>query len=162
MDGRYDMASYHVSRVPVPPEPWVEAGYDYADCFELRLAEPDNHTAEQWVRAALEQASPAIRGIIQFVHGRLARFRLSSDPHSVLGWEPVATTRDAIQARGPALRAEILVRRNSATTATFTTFLFYKRKRTGLLWVAIGPLHRRIAPYLLARAASHLTRPVAA
>lgn len=158
-----DARAYTVSRVPVPPEPWVQDGYDYADTFELQLAAPDHHTAEEWVRAALERAGPGIRGLIRFVHGRVARFSLSDDPRSVLGWEPVSSTPDAfhIETRGPALRAEIVARRSCPTTATLTTFLYYRRRRTRLLWLVIGPLHRRIAPYLLARAASDLTRVTA-
>lgn len=151
---------YTVSRIPVAPEPWVQTGYDYADCFELRLAQPDGHTAEQWVRAALEQAAPSVRALVRFVHGRVAKFSLSTDPRNVLGWETVSMTPDAfhIETRGPALRADIVARRTCGTTATVTTFLFYERRSTRLLWLVIGPLHRRVAPYLLRRAAAHLTR----
>lgn len=151
--------AYVVERVPVRPELEVEDGHDYADCFEVRLAHPDDHTAEEWMRAALTSAAPWVVGLIRFVHGRIARFSLSTDPTSILGWETVSSVTDAcrIQTRGPALRAEIVARRTSATTATVTTFLFYRRRSTRLLWLVIGPLHRRIAPYLLARAAAHLT-----
>ena len=151
--------TYSVSRVPVLPEAWVEPGHDYADCFELRLAQPDDHTAEEWLRTALAQSAPWVVGIIRFVHGRVARFELSTQPQSILGWETVTSVPDAchIEARGPALRAEIVARRTSDRTATVTTFLRYRGRSTRLLWMAIGPLHRRIAPYLLARAAAHLT-----
>lgn len=151
---------YRVDRIPVAPEPWVEPEFAYADSFELRLTQPDGHTAEQWARAALEHAPPRIRGLIRFVHGRIARFSLSDRPDSVLGWERVSSTRDAfhIATQGPGLRAEIVARRTSDTTATVTTFLFYRRRRTRLLWVVIGPLHRRIVPVLLKRAAAHLTQ----
>ena len=151
--------AYTVHRVPVLPEPWVEAGHDYADAFEVRLAQPDQHTAEEWVRTALDESAPWVLAIIRFVHGRIARFSLSSEPHSVLGWETVSSASDAfhIETRGPALRAAIVLRRTSDTTATVTTFLFYARRSTRLLWLLIGPLHRRIAPYLMARAAEQLT-----
>lgn len=56
------------------------------------------------------------------------------------------------------LRGDIVARRKSPTTAGFSTYLFYHRPVTRLLWVVIGPLHRAIAPYLLARAASTLTQ----
>lgn len=157
-----DRRPYTVSRVPVAPEPWVQPDYDYADSFELRLAHPDRHSAQEWVRAAREHAAPAVRALVGFVHGRLANSSRSTDPHSVLGWETVSSTHDAfhMQMRGPALRAEIVARRTCDTTATLTTFLFYTRSRTRLLWLLIGPLHRRVVPYLLRRAASHLTRHV--
>ena len=151
--------SYAVERVPVLREPWVEAGYDYADSFEVRLAQPDAHPAEEWLRTALDQSAPWVVAIIRLVHGRIARFSLSTEPTSIIGWDTVSSSPDAchICTRGPALRAEIVARRTSDTTATVTTFLFYRRRSTGLLWLVIGPLHRRIAPYLLARAAQHLT-----
>jgi hypothetical protein len=155
-----DLKRYRVSRIPVVPEPLVDGAYDYADSFELRLRQPDAHTAEEWVRAALQNAAPAVRRLVRFVHGRVAKFPLSTAPDSVLGWEPVASTRDVfhIATAGPVLRAEIVARRTSPTTATITTFLFYRRRSTRLLWLVIGPLHRRVAPYLLTRAASRLTR----
>ena len=156
-----DRKPYSVRRIPVPPELELrDSTYDYADTFELRLSQPDTHSAEEWVRAALEQSAPAVRGVIRFVHGRVAGFALSDEPDSILGWRTVSSTRDVlhIATSGPALRADIVARRASDTTATVSTFLFYKRPRTRLLWLVIGPLHRRVAPYLLLRAAAHLTR----
>ena len=151
---------YSVRRIDVAPEPWVRDGYDYADSFELRLEEPDAHSAEEWMRAAVDRAAPPVRELIRFVHARIARFALSTEPYSVLGWETVSSTPDAfhVETRGPLLRAEIVARRTSDRTATVTTFLFYERKATAALWLLVGPLHRRIAPYLLGRAAADLTR----
>ena len=152
---------YRVRRVAVAPEPLVDGGFDYADSFEVRLARPDTHPAEQWARACVAQAAPAVRGLIRFVHGRVAGFALDDDPDAVLGWQTVSSSPDAhhLRAAGPVLRAEIVARRTSDRTATMTTFLFYRRRRTRLLWLLVGPLHRAIAPYLLRRAAAHLTRP---
>lgn len=151
---------YSVRRVPVLPEPWVQPGHDYADAFELRLADPDSHTAEEWLRTAIEQAAPGVRATVRFVHRRVAGFSLSTEPHSILGWDIVSSSRDAIHiaTRGPSLRAEIVMRRTSDTTATVSTFLFYGRNRMRLMWLVIGPLHRRVVPYLLARAAAHMTK----
>lgn len=150
--------TYSVSKVPVLPEPWVEEGYRYADAYELRLAEPDHHSAEEWMRTAIDQAAPWVRWIVRFVHARVLRFSLSREPNSVLGWDTVSSVPEAfhIETRGPAFRAEIVMRRGSDTTATVTTFLFHDRRSTALLWLVVGPLHRRIAPYLIARAASQL------
>jgi hypothetical protein len=150
---------YTVGRIEVAPEPLVDAGYDYADSFQARLARPDAHTAEQWARTCLEEAAPAVRRLVRFVHGRVARFELSADPSSVLGWQVLSSTPEALHLRteGPMLRAEIVARRTSATTSGFSTYLFYKRPATRLLWIAIGPLHRTVAPYLLSRAAAALT-----
>src|SRR4051794_32126995 len=150
--------AYRVERVAVRPEPLVSQRYDYADAFELRLGNPDPHAAEQWLRTGLEGSGAAVRGFIRFVHGRVARFALSQEPGNVLGWHIVASSDDVVHLRteGPLLRAEIVARRTDPTVVGFTTFLFYKHRVTPLLWAGIGPLHRRIAPHLLARAAATL------
>jgi hypothetical protein len=151
--------AYRVERIAVAAEPLVDPGYDYADSFQARLAQPDAHTAEQWARTCLEEAAPAVRRLVRFVHARVARFELSADPGSVLGWQVLSSTHEALhlQTEGPMLRAEIVARRTSPTTSGFSTFLFYKRPATRLLWMGVGPLHRAVAPYLLRRAAAALT-----
>ena len=156
---------YRVRPVPVAPDPLIGgAAYDYADAFELRLDRPDAHTAEQWFRAGLAQGGPVLRGIVRFAHGRVLRLALSSDAASILGWRTLSSTADALHlcAEGPLLCAEIVARRRSETTATLTTFLAFRRRRTRLLWLLTGPVHRRVAPYLLGRAAARLTRSEAA
>ena len=154
---------YDVRRVPVAAEQLVSATYDYADSFQLRFDHADAHPAEEWVRAALEGAAPVVLALVRFVHGRVARFELR--PDGILGWEVLSSTYDAVHIRtaGPLLRAEIVTRRRSDDAATFTTFLFYESRVTPVLWRVIGPVHRRVAPYLLRRAAVTLRqdRPVA-
>ena len=146
--------AYRVGRVAVAAEPLVPPDHDYADAFELRLDQPDTHTAEEWVRAGLDGSGSAVRATIRFVHARVARFALRED--GILGWEVVASTPDVLHLRteGPLLRAEIVARRTSPTTATASTFLHYKHRVTPLLWRGIGPVHRRVAPLLLRRAAA--------
>ena len=73
----------------MPAETLVEGvGYDYADSFEIRLEYPDAHSAEQWARAAMEQAPPVLRRLIQVVHAHVLRLRLGqgSDANHILGW----------------------------------------------------------------------------
>ena len=156
-----DTADRSVRRVPVAPEPLLAgATPDYADAFELRLARPDAHTAGQWVQAALAEAPSAVTALIRFVHARVLRFELSPQDDSILGWHTVSSTPEALHLRtqGPLLRAEIVLRRGSPSTATVSTFLFYGHRFTPLLWRVVGPLHRRIAPYLMRRAAERLAR----
>jgi hypothetical protein len=159
-------ARYRTRRIPVAPEPLVSGAYDYADSFQVELHRADAHTAEEWVRTGLEGSGAAVRGLIRLVHARVARFALTSEPGNVLGWRVVHAERDVVHLRtaGPLLRAEIVARRSSPTVQGFTTFLFYRHRRTALLWAVIGPLHRFIAPLLLRRAAATLSResPVAA
>jgi hypothetical protein len=150
---------FQVSRIEVAPDPLVPSSYDYADAFTIRLDAPDAHRAEEWVRTGLEQSGGAVRGLIRFVHGRVARFELFDGPGTILGWRVLRSEDDVLHMRteGPLLRAEIVARRTSESAAGFTTFLFYKRRGTPALWLVIGPLHRRVAPYLLRRAAVRLT-----
>jgi hypothetical protein len=154
--------AFSVRRIAVPPEPLLpDAAYDYADAFEVTLSEPDDHPAETWVRTALEASPAALRRLIGIVHGRVIRFRLgpTSDPQHIIGWRIVTSEPDVvcIEAVGPILRAAISARRTSPRAAVLTTFLWYAHPRARLLWLVVGPLHRRVAPYLLRRAAESLT-----
>jgi hypothetical protein len=147
-------AQVRVRRRPVPSEPLVHGVPDYADSFELLLPRPDAHTAEEWVRTGLEQ--PLLRNLIVLVHRRVLRFTLGpqgSDTH-ILGWRIVQSTPDVLELTtgGPLMRAVIVARRTSTTSATASTFVFYERASTAHLWRVVGPLHRRVAPYLLKRA----------
>jgi hypothetical protein len=44
-------------------------------------------------------------------------------------------------------------RRADASSTRLTTLLVFRRPAARVVWALVGPLHRRIAPYLLARAA---------
>lgn len=152
-----------VRRCSVAPEPLLGAAVpDYADSFEIRLERPDAHTAEQWVRAALEQAQPPVRQLIELVHRRALRFRLgpTTSPDHVLGWRIVDSGPDLVrlEAAGPLGSGVIVARRSTPYSAVATTFVFFDRPIARHLWLVIGPLHRRIAPYLLRRAAVTLAR----
>ena len=152
-----------VGRIPPAAEPAATGEPDYSDAYEVRLAQPDGHTAEEWVRAALDH-SPRVQQLIRFVHARVLRFEVSTEPGSLLGWRTLSSTPESfhITTGGPLLRAEIVARRRSATAATLTTSLFYRSRHAALLWAVVGPLHRRVAPYLLRRAAAHLIKAGAA
>jgi hypothetical protein len=155
-----DAVSCTVTRLPVAPEPLLDTNdFQYADSFELRFGRPDQHTAEQWLRTGLEQ--PMLRQLIVLVHRRVLRFDLGPrDDEHILGWRILTSQHDVVQleADGPLMRAVIVARRTSPTSAVATTFVFYKRPITALLWRLVGPLHRRVAPYLLKRAAGTLLR----
>ena len=151
--------AYRTRRVDLPAEPLV-GEHDYADAFELLLDRPDAHTAEEWVRQGLEGSPAPVRSLIRFVHARVIRFELQDGPGTVLGWTVVRSERDVfhLHTEGPLLRADIVARRTSPTTAGFGTFLSYRHAAAAKMWRVIGPLHRAIAPYLLRRAASSLCR----
>ncbi|HEX2070441.1 MAG TPA: hypothetical protein VHF90_02195 [Thermoleophilaceae bacterium] len=132
--------------------------YHYADAFEIRVDEPDERPAEQLVRSSLEQAARPVGSAIWIVHRHVVRFDLgpAGSPGHVLGWRVVESEHDAIhlEADSPLLRAAIVVRRTEPTRAVLATYLFYKRPvAMRALWRLVGPLHRRIAPYLLQQGA---------
>jgi hypothetical protein len=137
---------------------------DYADAFEIRLHEPDEHTAEEWARACLEEAPASVRWLIRNVHRHVLRLELGpmTGPGYVHGWRIAAADREVIrlEAQSPVLGRGVIVGRGlSATRFVVTTFLFYDRPRAGrAVWSLVGPLHRWVAPLLLQRAATAFVR----
>ena len=160
------MNTPHARRIPVPAaEPLIgRDSYDYADAFEVRLRASDARSAEEFARRALEQAPWPIRWTIRIAHRYVLRLRLGprSSPEYLSGWKIVMSERDVIQleAVSPLLgRAAIVARRPEPTNAVVTTYLFYARPAVAsVLWTVVGPLHRRVAPYLLEHAAGPATR----
>jgi Protein of unknown function (DUF2867) len=143
-------------RVPVD-QPQL-ADPDYADAFEVRGSRPDGRTAEQFARAAIEGAPWLVRWTIRVAHRHVLRFRLGPDPSDdhVLGWRVVTREPDLIRLEAPAplLRGTLVIQRVDPTCTRLTTSLFYIRPGAArIVWALAGPVHRRIAPYLLTHAA---------
>ena len=140
-------------------EPLIgRARYDYADAFEIRVPEPDPRSAELFVRSAIEQAPGLVTWAIWIVQRSVLRLRLAprSSPEHLLGWTIVTAGPDVIhlEAESPVGRGVIVVRRVEPTRAVVTSYLFFERPALGAtLWRIVGPLHRRVAPYLMERAA---------
>lgn len=136
---------------------------DYADAFELRTTGPDDRSVEEWTRAGLEQAPAAVRTLILLVHRHVLRLRLgrASDRGRVLGWRIEAASDDVVRlaASGSLADAVIIGRRIDAPGMRLTTALRYRRPVLARgVWAFVGPLHRTIAPLLLARAARNTGR----
>lgn len=134
------------------------ARYDYADAFEIQLDQADGRLPAQLFRAAFERAR-WVRWMVPIVHRYLLRFRLgtSSQPDHVLGWRIASSEADLIhlEADGPLMRGVIVARRARPTRLVLTTFVYYRRRALArIVWTVVGPLHRRVAPYLLERAAT--------
>jgi hypothetical protein len=143
----------HARRSEVAADHSVIGSPDYVDAFEIELAEGDTRTPEQIFRAALERARSS-SPLIPLVHKHVLRFDLgpSVSPHHLFGWRIVTSKADVIrlEAEGPLMRGIIIGRRVSPSTAVLTTYVFYvQRLRARVVWQFVGPLHRRIAPYLL-------------
>jgi hypothetical protein len=147
----------HARRVAVREQ--IVAKPDYTDAFELRVSQPDDRSAEQWLRAGLEGSPTPVRRLILVVHRHVLRLRLgpvTAGDH-VLGWRIASRAADVVrlEASGSLADAVIVGRRLDATGVQLTTALSYRRPALARgVWAVIGPLHRRIAPLLLERAAT--------
>lgn len=149
-------------RVPVAAvEPLIGSHrYDYADAFEIRLPESDVRSAEAFARCALEQGPWPVRWTARIAQRHLLRLRLGprSSAKHVFGWKILASEPDLIhlQAMSPLLGRGVLVgRRVDPTCMRITTYVFYARPAPArLVWKFVGPLHRRVATYLLEHAAA--------
>jgi hypothetical protein len=152
------MSGERARRVAVTEPLLADARPDYADAFEIELTHGDARTAEQYVRAGLEQAPAILRRIILTAHRRVLLLRLGplDRPDRVLGWPITTASPDVVRldASSPLVDAVIVGRRTAAGQLLLTTSLRFVRPVVmRVLWTGVGPLHRRIAPYLLRRAA---------
>ncbi len=152
---------------PVPVvEPLIGSDrYDYADAYEIRVREPDERSAEELSRFALERAPWQARWFIWAVQRLLLGIRLGprSSPDHILGWRILTSQHDVIQlgAVSPVLgRSLIVIRRINQTCARATICICFARPVPArVLWAIAGPGHRRIVPYLMERAAA-IAQPV--
>ncbi len=131
-------------RYPVPPY-----AADYADAFAVDAALPG--PLEDVVRTALD------RRLVGFVHRRLLRFQLAPrhSPEHVHGWRIVTGGPDVavLRALSPWMSGHLVLRRADGEIV-LTTFLRWARPGLPrLVWALVGPVHRRVTPHLLARAA---------
>jgi hypothetical protein len=153
-----------VRKAVIAPEPLAgSARYDYADSFEIELPAADTRSPEQLFRAALDQASPALRWAVPILlrHVLLLRLEPISSPDHVLGWQIQLSEPDVVHldAVGPLIRAEIIGRKVGATDVVFTTFVCYARRVPArVIWAIVAPVHRRTVVYLLERAAATANR----
>ncbi|OBG99510.1 DUF2867 domain-containing protein [Mycobacterium sp. E3247] len=131
---------------------------DYADVFEVPLPQGDSRTAEETFRDALRDAPGG--GVILWIHRHLLRFDLGpvSSPDHIIGWTIARSDRDelVLTARGPLMRGELTLRRHDGRRAGLTTRVHYCHRFTArAVWAVVGPLHRVVAPRLMARAARY-------
>ena len=141
---------------------------DYTDVFEVPILNGDLRTAERALRDALGDEPGALGGLVVWIHRHVLRFRLGpySSPEYIIGWPIMHSDDDEIvlTTGGPLMRAQLTLRREDGRRAILTTRLHYRHKVAGRsVWAVVGPLHRVVAPRLLARSARRgLTRGAAA
>jgi hypothetical protein len=117
---------------------------DYADAFEVSVSTPDTRTAEEVVRAGLEGA-PGWLGMMVLIA-----------PNHIMGWEVLSAEHDVMRLRatGSLMEGMLVARRAGPSAAVLETYVTYRRPVLArIVWTAVGPIHRVIAPYLLRRAA---------
>jgi hypothetical protein len=132
--------------------------YDYADAFEVSVSRADTRSAEEVVRAGLEGAPRWLRTMVLTAHRHVLRFELApgGTPNHVMGWEVLTAEHDSIRLRatGPLMHGVLVARRVGPNTAVLETYVSYRQPVLGrIVWTAVAPIHRAVAPYLLRRAA---------
>ncbi|HEX2285291.1 MAG TPA: hypothetical protein VHI10_10805 [Mycobacterium sp.] len=146
-----DGTTQRARRCSVEEPPAAQSHYDYADAFEVTLREGDHRSAEQIFRDGLERAPSALRSVILIVHRRV--LRLDVGPAF---WPIVASEPDMVrlEATGPLIAGALVARRIDGRTSRLTTFVTYRGPLARIVWPLVAPLHRRVAPYLMERAAA--------
>jgi hypothetical protein len=134
-------------------------GCDYADAFHVELGAPDSRSAEEVFLAGLAGAPQWLRVLVVIAHRYVLRFQLAplSAPNHLLGWEILSTEPDCIRlgACGPLMDGILVGRRLTSSSAALETFVTYRRPVPArIVWTAVAPIHRAVAPYLLRRAAT--------
>ena len=134
------------------------SGADYTDVFEVPLPPGDSRTAEQTFRDAVGHRPGPSGGLVSWIHRHVLGFRLgpNSSPDHIIGWTIVRSDPDelVLSARGPLMQGELTLRRRYDRRASLTTRVHYCHKFTArTVWAVVGPVHRAVAPRLMARAA---------
>ncbi|MEV4807312.1 DUF2867 domain-containing protein [Nonomuraea sp. NPDC049421] len=134
---------------------------DYQDVFEVTISE--RRSPEQWARAVFQDAPPPVRWFLLLGWRALLGLRLRrplSSAHHILGWQVAASDGATIRLAlsSPLMNAQLLFR-VSDDALTLTTDIAYLDRAGWLIWALVAPVHRRMIPYLLTRAAAGRCRP---
>jgi hypothetical protein len=125
---------------------------DYTDAFRLETGLAQTRTAEEWARAALEDAPKATRATLRrgwFVLG--VRLGSAEDHRLVLGWAVRWRSPDNVLLAARSLigmEAEVLVRRERSAVMV-ATFMHLRNPVARTVWAAFAPQHRRVLRHLL-------------
>ena len=154
------MASSGAHRVEVPDEFVARPDLPrsgYASAFELPIGARRFLTPEQWARATFEGA-PALLGVLlatAWRYGLGLRLGPRTSPDHVQGW--------LISNSGPGsitleTRSRLMVAHNivavSDSTVVLVTLVQFTRRAGRVLWAVATPVHNKVIPYLLGRAAN--------
>lgn len=147
------------ARITVPEDIRSRSGLgriDYESAFSVAVDPADRRSAEQWARATYE-SPPALQRLFVRCGWKALGAQLGpfpSDEH-VLGYRIGTNERDRIcfSVRWRLGLASELVLSTGPTSATLASFVELERPAARIVWPAVVPMHERIVPYWLARAA---------
>jgi hypothetical protein len=148
-----------VRQVDVPEEAralTTLSSVDYADCFLVDARSGGERSGEEWARATLEGAPPALRRNLRRGWAALGlKLDRGGSDRSVLGWALRHGDTDfALLAAGSriGMPAELLFK-PEGDTLLFATFVQQRNPVAKAIWAAVEPGHRRVVPHVLGRAA---------
>jgi hypothetical protein len=128
---------------------------DYEDAFLVEAGSAQDRTAEQWARAALEDAPMLVRSALAWGWFALGlQLGPTRSDEFVLGWEVRRSTLDfALLGAGSrlGLRAELLFKRQRHTLL-FATLVRQENHIARTVWAGVAPGHRQVVRNLLERA----------
>ncbi len=156
------MPTHRARRVDVAAGVATDGGAaDYASSFAVCVPDAGGRSAQEWARAVFEGAPVVLRWFLILGWKVVLRLRLGppKSPDHVLGWQ-IASTPQTAEPQTTTLRAasslvtahKVLVVDDARVTVT--TVVRYERPWARLVWSAIAPVHHRLEPLLLTRAAN--------
>ena len=129
---------------------------DYEDGFLLATRLDAERSGEEWARCTLEGAPGNLQRSLRWGWAALGlKLDRGDCERSVLGWDLLHSDGHfALLGAGSriGMPAELLFK-PEGDTLFFATFVQQRNLLAKALWAAIAPRHRRVVPYLLARAA---------
>jgi hypothetical protein len=133
------------------------AAPDYVDGFAVTTSSA-GRSAEHWARATLEGSPAAVRRLLLagWRFGLAFRTGPYPAPDHVLGWKILSAGRErtVLAVRSTLLGEARLVFAAEPDRIAVATVCCFERPGARQIWSLVGPIHRRVLPYLLSRAAS--------
>ena len=148
-----------VRQVALPAEARARstlAHVDYEDCFVTDVPRVHDRTAEEWARAALEEAPAALRRSLRSAWRTLGmRVGPERGDGFVLGWSVRRSEPDVVLLGGTSrlgMQAELLLEREQHGLL-FATFVQFDNRAARVLWAGIVERpHVRAVRYVLEQA----------
>ena len=152
-----DNVGNHVRQIPaaIPlPAPTTLGRVDYADAFEVSVARPRDHSAEEWMRTILEGAPLGTRVRLLAAWSAIGlKLRVPGSDRSILGWDIRACDDDFVLLGAHSrigMPGELLLRRQD-DRLLFATLVRHDNSTVRALWSSIEASHVDTVRSLLGR-----------